>query len=88
VPQGSGALQGHVHDIFFAGKLTKYFPVDVDATTTANPNIEELIKMAKQKDRERNAARDIVDTEQHKVDKTPWLRRTEWPQMFSGVGKN
>jgi hypothetical protein len=56
----------------------------VDATIAANPNIEELIEMAKQKDRERNTARDIVDTEQHKVDKTPWLRRTEWPQIFSG----
>ena len=40
--------------------------------------------MAKQKDGERNAARDVVDTEQHKVDNTPWLRRTLWPKMFSG----
>jgi len=57
--------------------------VDVP-TTNKISNIEELIDIAKQKDGERNSARDIVDTEQHKVDNTPWLRRTLWPRMFSG----
>jgi hypothetical protein len=68
---------------FYAGSHRKYFPVDVDTHVTME-NVEELLGMAKLKDIERKSARDIVDTEQHKVDNTPWLRRTLWPRMFSG----
>lgn len=57
---------------FFAAKLIKYFPVDVNTPTDSiMPTIEAILTVAKYKDGERNAAQDVIDTE-HKVDNTPW----------------
>jgi len=56
----------------------------VTPTAPVRPKIEELLLVAKRKDGERNSTRDVLETEQHKVDNTPWLRRTLWPRMFTG----
>jgi hypothetical protein len=67
----------------------KYFPVTTpptDSNRDASDPIQNMLKAAKVKDerdfQERNI---IVGAEPSRVERTPWLNRAGWLQMFSGL---
>jgi hypothetical protein len=46
--------------------------------------LEAMLEEAKRKDTEEDERLSVVDANQHLVDKSPWMRRTEWPRQFTG----
>ena len=46
--------------------------------------LEAMLEEAKRKDTEEDERLSVVDADQHLVDKSPWMRRTEWPRQFTG----
>jgi hypothetical protein len=77
---------------FFAGNGRKYFVVtpvhergDGGRTSSAIDRlVEALLEEAKRKDAAEDERLGIVDTDQHTVDKSPWMRRTGWLREFAG----
>ena len=61
-------------------------PIDRTLPTinTISHGIECLLDSADAKDEAVQAALDQIDGNIHKVDNTPWLRKTGWPKMFAG----
>jgi len=74
---------------FFASDKCKYFVVanltqDGRTWELIDCFIDAILKDVKGKDAEEDKRLGIVDSDQHMVDKSPWMRRTGWLQEVAG----
>src|SRR5277367_5813249 len=74
---------------FFKSDECKYFVVikpmegEREGVGTIDHFITAMLEEAKGKDAEEDERLDVVDTDQHMVDKSPWMRRTGWLREFA-----